>query len=877
MTKKLIITEKPSVARDITKALGGFEEKQKGEYFESDDYVCTFAVGHILALFSPEDIKPEYKRWRLQDLPIIPEKFQTKPMDNQKGRLKVIKKLINRKNVTGIINACDAAREGELIFREIVTFLESDKPIYRLWLQSMTKKAIVDGFSSLKDGLEFDNLGVAAECRAHADWLIGMNATRALTVRLKSRNQRGLSWSAGRVQTPTLSLLVDRENEILDHEPQVYWRVKAQFKAEDHDYEALYYDPTFKVIKGNRDLKDDRIFDRKIVDQILEVVKGGAKATAKETRKPSPRKPPTLFDLTSLQRAANTRFGWPATRTLKAAQRCYEAHKVLTYPRTSSKVLPENYREEVDRVLNLLSTTEAYGVHAAQLFKQPRQNEDKIYDDKGVTDHFAIIPTGEKAELSGDDQKLFDLVTRQFIAAFYPPSVYEDVVRITTVEDFSFKSKPPKVLKEAGWEAVFGKQPGVGEDAFPPLEKGKNNVEGVAVTTKESADETLETKPPQRISEAKLLSLMENAGRAVEDEELASALKNAEGLGTAATRADIIENLKTREYVDTSLRVTVKGIRLVDILHRIGASRLTSAKLTGELELHLSEVERGERTREAFLKEVEFYTKEVVEASREFDFEKIYPDKDPLGACPNCKSQVYERAWFYGCTEATTNSREKKCSFLIWKDNNGRYINRNVVKTLLTDGVTRELEGFRSLNGQIYKAVLALEGGTLVRKSVNYADSDSSGGFEVNEEPITDCPIHDNCKVIETSFEFICEEKHKAKKNGDNQTKGVSVPRLLCKREVKREEVKDLVEKGETEYLSGFISKKGRKFRARLRFDENSGGFSFEFPGWGKKKGDKEEESSEGKDAGGEKSEATPEVSKSKVDQETSDAKGAQG
>lgn len=848
MGKALIITEKPSVARDITNALGGFEEKRKGEYYESEDYVCTYAVGHILTLLAPEDIKPEYKRWRLADLPIIPEEFKTKPVYRQESRLKVITRLINRKDIDLLINACDAAREGELIFREIVSHVGSDKSIQRLWLQSMTKKAILSGFSSLKKGEDFQGLASAASCRANADWLIGMNATRALTVRLKSRNQRGVSWSAGRVQTPTLGLLVSREMEILEHVPEPYWKIQATFDNKGTPYEATWYDPKFDRKGASRHEREDRQFDKAKAEEIVAEVSGGS-GQASETRKPSPRKAPPLFDLTSLQRTANTRFGWSATRTLKAAQRCYETHKVLTYPRTSSKNLPNDYLGEVDRVLGIFALTKEFGPHAKYLQDKGMLNKEKIFDDAGVTDHFAIIPTGEWKDLEGDDAKLYDLVSRQFMAAFYPPSVYEDVERITEVKGHFFKSKPPKVLKEAGWEAVFGKVVGSAEQSFAPLVPGKNKVEGVEVLNKEAKIEEFSTKPPSRISEAGLLSLMENAGRQVDDATLALALNSAEGLGTAATRADIIENLKAREYVDARLRPTPKGIRLIDVLNRINAARLTSAELTAQLELHLNEVEKGRRTNSDFMSEIARYTEEVVTATRDFDWDSIYPDVDSLGPCPKCKGDVYERAWFYGCKESTKRSGKKECDFLVWKDNNGRYVNRQVVKDLIEKGVTAELDGFKNASGKEYKAILAIENGSLVRKNTSEAEAGPDEQFEVNPEPLAPCPLkcESNDLVIETETAFVCKSRAEGLKQGDKNPGGFQFPRMLCKREIKREEVTAYLNNGETPILAGFISKRGRKFAAKLVMENDGVGFRFEFPPRAaKKKADPEAEKSQG-------------------------------
>lgn len=831
--KGLIVTEKPSVAKDIVQALGGFEEKSKGEYYESDTYVCTYAVGHILTLLEPEDINPVYKRWRLADLPIIPEDFKTKPVPNQKTRLNVIKKLMERSDVHFLVNACDAAREGELIFREIVKFVGVDKPISRLWLQSMTKKAIQDGFHNLQEGTRYAGLAAAAACRANADWLIGMNATRALTVRLKAKNQRGVAWSAGRVQTPTLSLLVEREIEVLEHDPQPYWKVMGRFRVHDQEYDGTWYDPNFDRKIATRDFKEDRIFDKSKADAVMALVKAGMPALASETRKPSPRTPPLLFDLTSLQRTANTRFGWSATRTLRAAQRCYETHKVLTYPRTSSKVLPEDYKPEVSRILEVFAGNADYGPHATHLLSAGLLNQEKVFNNEGVTDHFAIIPTGELKTLEGDDQKLFDLVSRQFMAAFYPPAIYEEVERITEVGGQNFRSKPPRVLKEAGWEAVFGKVPDKSDRSFIALVAGKDRAEGVAIETLAPTLEDHETKPPARISEAGLLSLMENAGRHIENEELSQALHGADGLGTAATRADIIENLKNREYVDENLRPTPKGIRLIDILHRINASRLTSAELTAQLELHLNEVEQGQRTADSFMSEIASYAKDVVDHTRDFDFEQIYPDQNPLGPCPNCGREVFERAWFYGCSESTKRAGKKACDFLIWKDFNGRYINPYIVRTLLTKKITPELDGFKNANGKDYRAVLELNGGKLARRVVDQPDDQPvDGSVEINNEPLGPCPMRcaPDCLVIETAVDFACQNKVKAREAGEKRGPGFGFPRVLCKRTLTREDAKQFLEQKETAVISDFISKKGRKFSAKLVMENDWTGFRFEFP-----------------------------------------------
>jgi DNA topoisomerase-3 len=824
MPKSLVITEKPSVARDIVAALGGFQSHDD-EYYENDMYVCTFAVGHLLELLEPEEIDAAYKRWVLDTLPILPTEFKWKPKQGQSDRIRIIKKLMQRPDVESIINACDAGREGELIFREVVKFIGTDKPIRRLWLQSMTADAIRTGFKHLEDGKKYEPLGSAAECRSLADWLIGMNASRALTIRLRSRANKG-AWSAGRVQTPTLALLVDREIEILAHRPEPYWRVIGTFEAATHRYEATWIDPKFTADEKKPQLKADRIFDQARADAIVAATQGKP-ALASETRKPSRETAPPLFDLTSLQREANRRFGWSAARTLQAAQRCYEQHKVLTYPRTDSRCLPEDYRPEVDKVLQAFASDRALAPHANYLVKNGRQNEGRVFNNAAVRDHFAIIPTGQLRSLSGDDVKLFDLVSRRFLSAFFPPAVWEQVERTTIVEKETFQARA-RSLKEPGWRSVL-EQDSSESSNLPPLVANQDRSDDIAVKTAGVATEEDVTKPPTPITEARLLSLMENAGKQIEDEEMA-AVMHEKGLGTPATRADIIENLKSRDYIDRSLRPTVKGMRLIDLLHRIQASRITSAELTGELELHLNEVEMGKRKPEQFMSEIVDYTKELVEATRSFDYDKIYPNVDPLGICPCGKNKpVYERAWFYRCEESP--NEEDDCTFRIWKDKSGRYIDRETVRTLLEKGQTGELDGFRDRQGRTYKGALKIDQMQLVLVPTAGSESAAAGDepiFEVNPEPLGQDPLHPEATVVETPTHFISTERQRQTQAGERKPTGFVLPRLVCKREITRAEAIAYLQAKETDYFNDFISRFGRPFTAKLKMKDD-GRHSFEF------------------------------------------------
>ena len=838
MSKALIITEKPSVARDIVNALGGFVSKAGGDYFESDKFVCSYAVGHLFGLLEPQDIDPRYKSWDLRQLPIIPREFRLKPILKQKKRIDTLRRLIERSDVDVLINGCDAAREGELIFREVVEYCESTKPIKRLWLQSMTEDSIRTGFAKLRDGKDYEGLGDAASCRARSDWLIGMNATRAMSKRLQSKSDTK-PWSVGRVQTPTLALLVERELEILEHCPQDYFRIKAKFQAKDHTYEGYWFDPQFKKSELKPHLKDDRIFDRWKADKISEEI-ASKKGEASEKREESKRNAPPLFSLTSLQKTMASRFGWDSQRTLKAAQRCYEQHKVLTYPRTSSTCLPNDYRAKVAQELQGFADSESYGTFARYLLKNGLQNTKRTFNDAGVTDHFAIIPTGTKKFLSGDDGKLFDTVMKRYLACFYPPAIYDKVRRTTKVAGHYFRTGPIETLAVSGWLAVYGKEPGNDKHAehLPPLKPGALEALDVGVKNIDSQVVGMQTKPPPRISEAMLLSLMEFAGRHVDDDELASVLMSAEGLGTAATRADIIQNLKIKEYVDQSLRPFNKGIRLIETLKRLDRSLMTSAKLTAGLEKQLHQVEKNERTAEKYMGNIKQFTREVIASIQDMKWEVLYPNENSLGSCPVCKKQVYERSLYYGCE--TVKFPDPGCGFQLWKEQFGRYLDPSSMKILLAEGESHALTGFRDAKGKEYAAKLKLVGGRLERVAVDdkplpkvatdVAMQVEELPVDINSEPLAGCPIHKGaCAVVETNGAFVCQIRRDKYKEGQTTSKGILLPRILCKQTITRVNALMFVTEGKTALIEKFISKKGKPFSAVLRMTPE-GGFTFEFP-----------------------------------------------
>ena len=846
MARALIITEKPSVARDIASALGDFRE-QDG-YFESDAYYLTWAVGHLFELLEPEEIDDAYKRWTLDTLPIIPDEFRTKPKQGQAARVRLVKKLLESPDVDAVVNACDAGREGELIFREIVKHFGSRKPVRRLWLQSMTEDAIREGFARLRPGAELEGLATAAECRALTDWLIGMNATRVLTKRLKGRREKG-AWSAGRVQTPTLALLVERELEVLAHSPKPYWRLMGTFAHASHSYAGTWFDPA-RAEGDEEDARDDRLFDEAEA-RAIEAAVAGQRGVAEETRKPSRESAPTLFDLTSLQREAIRRFGWTARRTLSAAQRCYEAHKVLTYPRTDSRCLPSDYRGTVRTVLGAFAEAARgkraagdpiadYGSAAARLLAAGLENEGRTFDDSKVSDHFAIIPTGRLpgAALSGDDRKVFDLVTRRFLATFHPAATWERVERVTTVAGHRFRSRA-RTLVEPGWRAIAE---GEREDeaSLPPLRAGASEASDVPVSASAIELVAEQTKPPPRITEARLLSLMENAGEQVEDEDHAAAM-HERGLGTPATRAEVIENLIAKGYVvriGRVIRPTAKGIRLIDILRRVHIDRLASARLTGEIEFHLNQVEHGQRSGTDFMDEMKDYTREIVERGKSFEYEDLYAAEPSLGSCPRCSRPVVEAPWFYRCEEKP--AREEDCPFRIWKDTSGRYLDRSTAETLLRDGKTGTLEGFTARSGRTYQAALEIDRDEWAVRVRPVAWEDGTvrddPEYEVNPEPLGACPFEEECHVVETPTHFSCERKLKEAEGGGNteagerpKSCGFALPRTVCKREITREEALHYLAQGRSELLTDFTSRYGRPFSATLVLKKN-GRHGFEFP-----------------------------------------------
>ncbi|HKD31939.1 MAG TPA: DNA topoisomerase 3 [Gaiellaceae bacterium] len=705
--KTLVIAEKPSVARDIVDALPGSFENNDTSY-ESDDTIVTFAVGHLVELIAPEEYDDRYKRWRMDDLPIIPEDFRLHARDKKaEKQLKAIHKLLKRDDVDRIVNACDAGREGELIFAYIYETSGVDKPVERLWISSMTKQAIREGFEQLRPGEQLRQLEAAARSRSEADWLVGMNATRAATI-------RGRAWvggvvSLGRVQTPTLALMVKREREIQAFVPEPYWLVHAQF---DPRYEGLWFEG-----------EETRIIGRggdKRAEGIVERVSGKDGVVESVERKEQSERAPLLYDLTSLQRDANRRFGFSARRTLQAAQSLYEDKKAITYPRTSSRWLSGDLVPQLKPTAGTLAPIGEYKAAAEYVLGLQQLPLARVVNDSKVDDHHAIIPTDVEHDVdrfSPDERRVFDLIARRFLAVFHPPARYARTTVVTLVEDERFRSRG-KVTLEAGWRGVYGllsdadqQQQRQDEDAenesaeLPPLEQGQK----VRCTAAEV--EAKETKPPPRYTEATLLSAMETAGKFVDDEELREAMKER-GLGTPATRAETIETLIRREYIERvakDLQPTPKGLQVITMLEE---HPLTSPELTGDWEKRLGDIEHGADDHKAFIGDIADFTRSTVEKIAALDKEKLRPERVELGPCPRCGAEtgeiIKENSKAYGCT--SWKSREETgCGFVIWKRVAGRTLTPEIARQLLEEGRTKEvISGFRSRAGKPFRARLVL-------------------------------------------------------------------------------------------------------------------------------------------------------------------------
>ncbi|MDD5478936.1 DNA topoisomerase III [Rhodoferax sp.] len=847
VSKTLVIAEKPSVAQDIVRALtpvsGKFEKHD--EHFENDTHVVTSAVGHLVEIQAPEAFDVKRGKWSFAHLPVIPPHFDLKPVDKTKTRLNAVVKLAKRKDVGQLINACDAGREGELIFRLIEQYAGGakplGKPVSRLWLQSMTPQAIRDGFDHLRSNAQMQPLADAARCRSEADWLVGINGTRAMTA-FNSRDGGFFLTTVGRVQTPTLSVVVEREEQIRKFISRDYWEIHANFAAQAGTYPAKWFNPAHKKDADDAEKKADRVWSEAQARAICDAVQGST-ASVTEESKPTTQVSPLLFDLTSLQREANGKFGFSAKATLSIAQSLYERHKALTYPRTDSRALPEDYVPVVKQTFEMLadSSFKHLAPHALTALNNNYIRPSKrIFDNAKVSDHFAIIPTlQEPGALSEAEQKIYDLVVRRFMAVFFPAAEYQVTTRISVAAGHSFKTEG-KVLVKPGWLAIYGKEAALEVEGGKDGDKGQNLVPvavGERVKTDSVEPKGLKTRPPARYSEATLLGAMEGAGKTVEDDELREAMQE-KGLGTPATRSSIIEGLISEAYMlreGRELIPTAKAFQLMTLLRGLDVQELTKAELTGEWEFKLAQMEHGKLSRTAFMSEIAAMTERMVKKAKEYDRDTIPGDFATLQTpCPNCGGIVKENYRRYACTGM--DGQSDGCGFSFGKTPAGRTFEAAEVEQFLRDRKIGPLTGFRSKAGWPFVAEMVIK---FDEESQNYKlefdFGDDKKGEETGElvdfsaqEPLGVCP-QCGSNVFEHGKNYVCEKSVPTEAQ-PTPSCDFKTGQIILQQPIEREQMTKLLATGKTEVLDKFVSMRTRRpFKAMLAWDAEAGKVNFEF------------------------------------------------
>ena len=809
--KSLIIAEKPSVAADLARALGKIHKQ--GDHYESDEYVISSAVGHLVELEMPEDIdKKKYGFWRLETLPIIPAKFGLKPIADSKDRFGHLKKLLARKDIDLVINACDAGREGELIFTYIYQLTKCKIPFKRAWMQTMTKEGILEAFKHLRSAEQMAGLADAARCRSESDWLIGINGTRALTKRMFG-SRAGNVASVGRVQTPTLAIVYARELEIRNFKPRDYWRITAKFEVAKGTYEGVYQRPEFKKAEGDEHDRIDRIWDRAIAEAVTAACQGHPPAAVTEEKKASTQAAPRLYDLTTLQREANNRFGLPARRTLQIAQALYERHKMITYPRTDSRALPEDYIPTCRETLQNLHGELAPQAHRVLDQGWLRPNK-RNCNNAQISDHCAIIPTTHEAKhLDEMEAKIFDMIARRFVAAFHPAAEFDVTTRTSTVQGHAFKTEG-KVLTAPGWLAVYGKAT-VDEDspdakALPALMPADK----AAANTLEAVLHAETTKPPPRYTEATLLSAMEGAGKLVDDEELAEAMKER-GLGTPATRADTIDGLINQKYMDRNQRELVpsaKAEQLLQFLTAVKTEALTSPAMTGEWEFKLRQMEHGKFSREKFMEEVIEQTKGIIERVKGFEEDdsaaRVTDIVSPTDGMP--------------LRETLRGYKSQDGELMLYKVIGGRKMEENEIRELVAKRTIGPLDGFISAKTRSrFAATLRLvkdEEKGKWKSEFDFGDKVDLGTVE----PFWTDPAT-GTQLCEVGSSYVLREQV-----GGEWKQAFRVGRLMCQKPITRDHAIQLVSQGKTDLIQGFISKKGRPFDAFLK--REAARIAWEFP-----------------------------------------------
>ncbi len=819
MGKTLIIAEKPSVAADIAKALKGKFKKRKTHY-ESENYIVSYAIGHLVSIAYPEEIDPKFQKWSIGNLPILPDSFPLAVLPGTKTQYNALSKLIRRRDVSTIVNGCDAGREGELIFKYILkqasTKSVEGKDILRLWLQSMTLDSIREGLSNLRDNIEMLPLEDTALCRSESDWLIGINATRALTS-YNSRHGGFKKTPCGRVQTPTLSLLVKRERERQSFIPRAYWELHAVFVSEKLEYTGIWIDPDFKKDKEDPYKRQNRIWKKEQAENISQKCTG-KDAKVEETSKKSTQRSPLLYDLTSLQREANSRFGFSAKNTLGIAQALYERHKLVTYPRTDSRNLPEDYLPTVRKVVGQQKQWQFGRFAEEALAKKYLKKDKRIFNNKKISDHFAIIPTvGLPKQLSDQEAKIYTMIVQRFLAVFFPPAVYHNTRRLSIVKEETFLTEG-KILVEPGWKAIYGNfADDNGDKILQPVPAEAK------VLCQEIEERKLETKPPPRFSEATLLSAMENSGKLIDDEELAEAMKER-GLGTPATRAAIIEKLLNEKYIVRELRELVptgKAFELLSLLEAMEIDVLASPEMTGEWEYKLNQILKGGMTRLQFMEEIRSMTSNIVKQVQRFNDDSDAQNSE-ASFSPIAGLRYFESPTAY-------ISEDKKV--MVRKVLGGRVMALEEIITLLKGETVGPYDDFRSKKGKPFTASVHLKDSKI--EFLFLESDDQLDSEEVKKgEPLGISPISpiDNTKVYEAPAAFMSESAL----DGD-KGKGLRISKRILGRRIDVDHIIQLLNDGKTELITGFISKKKRPFDAYLKLD-SKGKLSFEFPPRKKKK-----------------------------------------
>ncbi len=844
--RTLIIAEKPSVATDLARVLGkelGKFEKKK-DYFENENAIISSAVGHLVQLKMP--LTPEGKKlpWSMKYLPAIPDTFELQPIERNESRFKLLVRLLKKKDVTSVVNACDAGREGELIFRYVLQLanLKKDLTIQRMWMQSMTNDAILTAWHNLRSNEEMQPLADAAMCRSESDWLVGLNGTRALTA-FNSRNGGFNVTSAGRVQTPTLMILAERERLIRAFQAETYYEVHGTFSVSSGNYDARWLDESHqKEEPRDGELRSqkraERIWSKEQAQAIVAACQGQT-GSVDETRKPSKSAPPPLFDLTSLQRQGSSKHGFSASRTLQLAQSLYDRHKLLTYPRTDSKCLPEDYLDEVKKIVKDFSTAKNADNLGAGLkdccqwlLKNDRiQPIKKVFNSAKVTDHFAIIPTGKipTAKLDDAARKIYEMVLRRFLAVFYPSAEYENTKRITRIGEHAFLTSG-KVLVVPGYLEVYGRKPGQAGDSdeLVAVQDGED-AKAVQIQSKEC-----ETKPPPRYTDSTLLSAMETAGKRIDDDELREAMSER-GLGTPATRANTIESLIRSKYIfrneirKSELVVSNKGLNLHDQLEEIGIGTISSPELTGEWEYKLNQMAEGKLDRDSFMEEIKSLTKNLVEQTRDHMNQIInrpFPDLTDAPCPEECGSTTLKQ------TDGTFECKTPDCTFRLKKHIAGYELSTEEARQLITQRIIGPIDTFKNRFGQPFAAEL-----TLAKEKRSWKIGFKFEGDEERENEVsnlTDEQIICQAKILDDSDQLVnVYENERAFLAPDMATKvnerGVRISKTILKKDIPTDQGIKLFVEGKTDLMPGFISKKGRPFAAHLTLDRANGKLGFEF------------------------------------------------